>query len=198
MKMYWNFYKMIRIGILGDMGSGKSYVANNFGYPVFNADNEVSKLYKKNKKIFRKLNKKLPNHILSFPIDKIEVIKAILTNKSNLKKIIKIIHVEVRKKMKLFIKKNKNKKIVVLDIPLLLENKINNKSDILVFVESRKEEIEKRIKKRVNFNRRLLNKFKKIQYSKSYKKKKSDFIIKNDFTKKSVKMGIRNILNKIQ
>ena len=189
---------MIRIGILGDIGSGKSYVANNFGYPVFNADNEVSKLYKKNKKIFRKLNKKLPNHILSFPIDKIEVTKAIFTNKSNLKKIIKIVHDEIRKKMKLFIKKNKNKKIVVLDIPLLLENKINNKSDILVFVESRKEEIEKRIKKRVNFNRELFNKFKKIQYSKSYKKRKSDFIIKNDFTKKSVKRGIRNILDKIQ
>ena len=189
---------MIRIGILGDIGSGKSYVANNFGYPVFNADNEVSKLYKKNKKIFRKLNKKLPNHILSFPIDKIEVTKAILTNKSNLKKIIKIVHDEIRKKMKLFIKKNKNKKIVVLDIPLLLENKINNKSDILVFVESRKEEIEKRIKKRVNFNRELFNKFKKIQYSKSYKKRKSDFIIKNDFTKKSVKRSIRNILDKIE
>ena len=189
---------MIRIGILGDIGSGKSYVANNFGYPVFNADNEVSKLYKKNKKIFRKLNKKLPNHILSFPIDKIEVTKAILTNKSNLKKIIKIVHDEIRKKMKLFIKKNKNKKIVVLDIPLLLENKINNKSDILVFVESSKEDIKKRIKKRVNFNPRLLNKFKKIQYSKSYKKRKSDFIIKNDFTKKSVKKGIRNILDKIQ
>ena len=189
---------MIRIGILGDMGSGKSYVANNFGYPVFNADNEVSKLYKKNKKIFRILNKKLPNHILSFPIDKLEVTKAILINKSNLKKIIKIVHDEIRKKMKLFIKKNKNKKIVVLDIPLLLENKINNKSDILVFVESRKEDIEKRIKKRVNFNRRLFNKFKKIQYSKSYKKRKSDFIIKNDFTKQSVKRGIRNILDKIQ
>tara|TARA_B100001996_G_scaffold179364_1_gene136987 strand:- start:128 stop:697 length:570 start_codon:yes stop_codon:yes gene_type:complete len=189
---------MIRIGILGDMGSGKSYVANNFGYPVFDADNEVSKLYKKNKKIFRKLNKKLPNHILSFPIDKLEVTKAILINKSNLKKIIKIVHDEIRKKMKLFIKKNKNKKIVVLDIPLLLENKINNKSDILVFVESKKEDIEKRIKKRVNFNRRLFNKFKKIQYSKSYKKRKSDFIIKNDFTKKSVKRGIRNILGKIQ
>ena len=189
---------MIRIGILGDMGSGKSYVANNFGYPVFNADNEVSKLYKKNKKIFRKLNKKLPNHILSFPIDKLEVTKAILVNKSNLKKIIKIVHDEIRKKLKLFIRKNKNKKIIVLDIPLLLENKINNKSDILVFVESRKEEIEKRIKKRVNFNRKLFNKFKKIQYSKSYKKSKSDFIIKNDFTKKSVKKSIRSILNKIQ
>ena len=189
---------MIKIGIVGGIGSGKSYIAKHFGYPVFNADVEVNKIYKKNKKIFKKLNKKLPDHISSFPIDKLEVTKAILSNKFNLKIIIKIVHDEIRKKIKLFVKKNKNKKIVILDIPLLLENKINNKSDILVFVESKKEDIEKRIKKRVNFNRRLFNKFKKIQYSKSYKKRKSDFIIKNDFTKKSVKRGIRNILDKIQ
>ena len=36
---------MIKIGILGAIGSGKSYVARNFGYPVFNADEEVAKLY---------------------------------------------------------------------------------------------------------------------------------------------------------
>ena len=40
---------MIRIGILGDIGSGKSFVAKSFGCPVFNADNEVGKLYKKNR-----------------------------------------------------------------------------------------------------------------------------------------------------
>ena len=51
---------MIKIGILGDIGSGKSYVAKNFGYPVFNADHEVSKLYKKDRKIFVKLKKILP------------------------------------------------------------------------------------------------------------------------------------------
>jgi len=48
---------MIKIGILGDIGSGKSYVARNFGYPVFNADYEVAKLYQQNKKIFNKLKK---------------------------------------------------------------------------------------------------------------------------------------------
>ena len=48
---------MIKIGILGDIGSGKSFVAKNFGYPIFNADSEVGKIYKKNKKIFYKLNK---------------------------------------------------------------------------------------------------------------------------------------------
>ena len=54
---------MIRIGILGDIGSGKSFVAKSFNYPVFNADNEVGKLYKKNRGIFIKLNKTLPRYI---------------------------------------------------------------------------------------------------------------------------------------
>ncbi len=188
---------MIRIGILGNIGSGKSYVAKKFGYPVFDADYEVSKLYKKDKKIFKKLKKKLPKQISSFPIDKKEITNAILSNKFNLKKIITIVHLEIRKALKLFIIKNKNKKIVILDIPLLLENKINNKNDILVFVDSKKAEVEKRLKKRLNFNQKLINKFKKIQFSSSYKKKKSNFIIKNNFRKKSLNKGIKKILDKI-
>ena len=56
----------------------------------------------------------------------------------------------------------------------------------------------KRLKKRENFNNKLLKKFKNIQLPLDYKKNKADFIIKNDFTKKSVKRGIRNILDKIQ
>ena len=185
---------MIRVGILGDIGSGKSFIASNFGYPVFDADFEVSKLYKKNRKIFVKLQKILPKYISKFPIDKKEITSAILINDNNLKKIISIVHLEIRKKMKKFLKKNKNKKIVILDIPLLLENKINSDNDILVFVNAKKTDINKRLKKRKNFNLKLINKFRKIQYPLIYKKRISQFIIKNNFTKKSVKKDIKNIL----
>ena len=188
---------MIKIGILGEIGSGKSYVALNFGCPVFNADHEVAELYKKDKKIFYKLKKILPQYISKFPIDKKEISSAILANKNNLKKIVKIVHLEVRKKMQLFLKKNNRAKIVILDIPLLLENKINDKKDILVFVDSKKSEILKRLKNRKNFNLKIFQKFKDIQLSSDYKKKKSHFIIKNDFRKKSVKTGINNVLERI-
>tara|TARA_Y100000992_G_C21218339_1_gene469105 strand:+ start:270 stop:857 length:588 start_codon:yes stop_codon:yes gene_type:complete len=189
---------MIRIGILGDIGSGKSYVAKNFGYPVFNADNEVSKLYKKNRNVYHKIKKLLPEYIYEFPIDKVQLSKAILANNSNLQKIIKIVHKEIRKKLLSFLNKNKNKRFVILDIPLLLENKINKKKDILVYIDSRKIEILKNLKKRKNFNPRILSKFKKIQLPLAYKRKKSRFIIKNKFTKKSVKDNVRNILNIIK
>ena len=188
---------MIKIGILGDIGSGKSYVAQSFGYPVFDADREVSKLYKTDKKTFNDLKKILPDYFDKFPIEKKYVLEAILDKKGNLKKIVKIIHKEIRKKMNIFLKKNSHRKIVILDIPLLLENKINNKNFILIYVQSKKSEILKRLKKRKNFNQKLFQKFKKIQLPLDYKRKKSNFIIKNNFTKKNIKKDIQNILSKI-
>ena len=189
---------MKKIGILGDIGSGKSLFAKQFGYPVFNADYEVSKLYKKNKKIYLKLKRIIPEYIYEFPIDKIQLSKAILANNSNLKKIIKIVHKEVSYKLISFLYKNKNKQFVILDIPLLLENKINKKNDILVYIESKKIDIQRNLKRRKNFNYKILKKFKKIQLSLDYKKKNSRFIIKNKFTKKSVKDEIKKILKIIK
>ena len=188
---------MIKIGILGDIGSGKSYIAQKFGYPVFNADYEVAKLYQLNKKIFNKLEKRLPEYIFSFPVKKKEITNAILADKNNLSKIIKVVHIEVRKKMHIFLNKHKNKKIVILDVPLLLENKINKKKDILVFIQAKQSDILRRLKKRKNFNQKLLKIFKNIQYPVKYKMKKSNFIIKNDFTNKTVNESVKNILKEI-
>ena len=183
---------------MGEIGSGKSFVAKNFGYPVFNADYEVSKLYQKNRKIYQKLKKILPDYIYEFPINKSQLSNAILVNNSNLKKIIKIVHKEIRNRLRFFLNKNKNKKLVILDIPLLLENKINKKKDILVYVESSKSDILKKLKKRKNLNLEILSKFKKIQLPLAYKKKNSNFIIKNKFTQKSVKNEIKKILKVIK
>ena len=100
---------MIRIGIVGGIGSGKSYVSKSFGFPLFNADLEVAKLYKQDKTIFIKLKKVLPEYFNSFPVKKKEVADAILGNNSNLRKIIKIIHLSI-KKITPFFKGKQNKK----------------------------------------------------------------------------------------
>ena len=96
---------MIRIAIVGDIGSGKSYIAKLFNYPIFNADLEVAKIYKTNKKCFKNLKKKFPKFFTSLPIKKEEVIRAIIESKTNLKKITNIIHPEIRKKLNIFLKK---------------------------------------------------------------------------------------------
>ncbi len=99
--------------------------------------------------------------------------------------------------MNKFINKNKKKKAVILDIPLLLESKINNKKDILIFVEAKKKEINRRLKKRSNFNLKILKKLKKLQLPLEIKKKKSNFILKNNFKSFSVKKNVKILKNKI-
>ena len=96
-----------------------------------------------------------------------------------------------------FIKKNQNKEIIILDIPLYLENKMNKKKDIMIFIKSKKKEILKRIIKRKNFNLRLYKKFKTLQLPIEVKKKKCKYIINNNFTKDSIKKDIKKILKKI-
>ena len=188
---------MIRIAVLGDIGSGKSYVAKQFGYPVFNADVEIAELYKKNRKCYNKLKKIFPEYIVSFPVKKTELIRAIIAGQYNLRKIIKIVHPEIRFNMNNFVKKNKHKKFVILDIPLLMENKINKKNDILVFVDAKRNEINKRLKKRPNVNLKIVEKFKKLQLPVEFKKKQSDFIIKNNFRNNSIKKNVKIVLEKI-
>ena len=188
-----------KIGILGDIGSGKSFIAKQFGCPVFDADQEVNKIYKKNRYCFKKLKDKLPKYIKSYPINKIELRNAILSNNRNLRKIISVVHPLVKKEMNFFLKKNSKRKIVVLDIPLLIENKLNKKNDILIFIDAKKKKNNSILKKRINYNKKLIENFRKIQKPLILKKNLSTYVIKNNFKllsiKKRVKLIKQNILN---
>ena len=188
---------MIRIAVVGNIGSGKSFVAKSFGLPVFDADKEVSLIYKKNKFLFKKLNKKIPKFIKTFPINKKEILSCILANNKNLKTITKIIHPIVRKKMNLFIKENKKKRAILLDIPLYLENRLNKKGDVIIYVDAHQKHIDQRLRKRPNYNKKLIYKFKKIQLKSNLKKKKSSYIIKNNFNSVIIKRKIKELKTKI-
>ena len=188
---------MIRIAVLGDIGSGKSFFAKQLNIPLFNADNTVSDLYKNSRNLYAKLKKSFPKNISKFPIDKNDLVKTITQNPFNLKKIIKIVHPLVRREMNKFLKKNKNKKAVVLDIPLFLENKLNLDTDILVFVDSPKNKMISRLKKRKNFNMKIYRLLKSLQLPLDLKKEKADFVIKNNFNSAKIKKDAKNLLNKI-
>ena len=188
---------MRRIALVGDIGSGKTFFSKLFKYPIFNADLVVSNLYQKDKLLFRKIKKKFPSKISNFPLKKEELLKIIFHNQKNLNVLGKIIHPIVRKKMKNFFKMNKKKKFVVLDIPLLLENKLNTKKDIIIFVEADKEKINQKLNKRKNINFKLINILRKNQIPSKLKKKKSTYIIKNNFVRNKAKKNIKLILKKI-
>ena len=182
---------MIRICLVGEIASGKTFVSKHFGYPVFNADQEVIKIYKNNRNCFKKLNKRFPNNIINFPISKKELRK--ILNKKNIKIISKIVHPYVRHGLNKFLKKNYLKDFVVLDIPLIIENNLFKKKDILIYVKTPKKIILNRLKKRGNYNQKIINVLKSQQLSINRKIKLSKFIIDNRYEKKRVLKQIKKI-----
>ena len=99
--------------------------------------------------------------------------------------------------MKNFLKKNKKKKFVVLDVPLFLENKLNTRKDIVVFVEADKKRINQKLNKRKNINLKLINILRKNQFPPKLKKKKSTYIIKNNFVRNTAKKNVKLIMKEI-
>ena len=188
---------MIRVGIIGNIASGKSFIAKLFNCPVFNADREVNYLYKNSKQCFKKLKKILPNYIKTFPIKKSEIILAIKDDKKNLKSISSVVHPMVRKQMKTFIRKNNNRKLVILDIPLLIENKLNMKNDVLVFVKSKRNKILERLKKRPNYNKKILKSLNQNQIITSKKIRMANYTIDNNFSPNIMKKKIILLKKKI-
>ena len=188
---------MIRIGVIGGIGSGKSFISKLFKSPVFNADREVEFLYKNNLECFKKLKKKLPRFVKSFPISKSQLIKAINEDKKNLKRISSVVHPLVRKKLKSFLNKNKKNKIIVLDIPLLIENKLYNKKDILIFVKSNQNKVINRLRKRENYNKKIFSNLRKNQANLLKKRKLANYIVDNNFSPNIMKKKISSLKNKI-
>ncbi len=187
---------MIRIGLLGNIGSGKTYVGQLFNFPIFNADEQVKKIYKKNRRCFNKLKKKFPNFIKTFPVKKVELIK--ILNKENINIISKIVHPFVRKELVKFLKKNKKKKYVILDVPLLIENNLHRKNDILIYVKASRHNIIKRLKIRGNYNSKIIEILQKQQIDKNKKIKLSNYVVDNNKNKKYLLKRINYIKDKIK
>ena len=190
---------MIKISVVGDIGSGKTYISKLFRAPYFSADDEVTKLYRKNRKCFKKLKNKFPNFIISFPINKKELMELINRDFFNIKNIGAIVHPFVRKEFNKFLKINKKKQIVILDIPLYLENKMNKKEDVIIFLKTKRSDVNKRLKERKNLNSKILNMLRSSQFPLKRKKNYSHYVLVNNFNrllmKKRVKILKAKILN---
>ena len=187
---------MIKIGITGSLASGKSTVARIFAgtkYPLFNADFQVSKIYRQKmfaSKIFKvfKLNNKKN---IKFKIKNI-----IKKNKGEINKLEKIIHPLIRNQIKIFTRKNKKKKFIFFEIPLLIESKLMKNYDVIIFVNSiRKIRLKRHLKR--GKNKEMFNLLDKRQLPSKKKIKFSDYVINNNGSLKKLKIKIKSIKNKL-
>ena len=185
---------MIRIGLTGSIASGKTTackIVSKTSVPIFSADKVVQKLYKK--KSFNKFVSKKLKFQFNSKFKKI-IKEKILKDKKTLTKLEKIIHPIVRKEMFIFSRKNKNKKLLLFEIPLLIESKLTEYFDVLIFIRSKKKLRLKRYKlKRGNI--KLFSILDKQQLKDTKKMKLCDHLVVNN---KSLTILKKNLLNIIK
>ena len=188
---------MIKIGITGSLASGKTTASKILSYgrgPLFSADKEVKKLFKdKNfkKQLSRKFNIKNDNFI------KKNIKKIILGNNKNIEKLEKIIHPQVRINMKKFTSKNKNRKLLFYEIPLLIESKLMKYFNIIIFVKAKRSLRLKRFKSKSG-NKKLFDLFNKKQLNDNKKIKFCDFVVVNEKDLKILKKNLLDIVSKYE
>jgi len=194
------------IGITGGIASGKTTVSKFLKtkrFVVHDSDLVVSQLYSKPNKFFLNCLKKikLSNAIKKNKINKTIIREEIFNNKAKKKKLEKFIHAEVRKSRNKFLSEHKKKKtpLVILDIPLLFEARLNNICDYVFLLYLPKKLKIKRAMKRKGMKKDILLKIIKNQLSDTYKKKKSDIVINTSKPKKETfKMILKSINNVIR
>ena len=187
---------MIKIGITGSLATGKTTVAKTLSskkYQIFNADKSVKKIYQSNtfkSKVYKKFKLKNKKNIRN------KIKKIISTNKKSLRDLEKIIHPIVRRDIKKFTQKNKSKKYLVFEIPLLIESKLMKNYDKIIFVNSKKNLRLKRYLKKGN-SKKVFNLLNKRQLPPSKKIKFCDYVINNNGSLKLLKKNIKNIMIKL-
>ena len=182
----------IVVGITGGIGSGKSVLSNYLkksGYCVHDSDEEVSLIYKKPTQKFKKIliQVGLKKAIKKKHIDKKIIIKKFFTDIKIKKTLEKHLHLEVKKKRSLFIKKQRAKKtkVVFLDIPLLFENNLDNLFNKTICIISLRTKRQKRIEKSKKISKKIFSEVTKHQTSDRERKKRADYLITNNGTKKN-------------
>ena len=183
------------IGITGSIASGKTTVAHLMAgkkYPLFSADMIVSNLYRK-KNFCKILVEKFKLISKKNVKDQIKLI--LKSNKDNLYKLESIIHPLVRKEMINFLKK-KNK-LLFLEIPLLIESKLNKYFDKLIFVNTNKNlRLKRYIKKKGD--KKTFSLLDKRQLSSALKKNICDHTINNNYSLAILKKNVKNFIKKYE
>ena len=188
---------MIKIGITGSLASGKTTASKILSYkrgPLFSADKAVKELYqsKKFKLLISKRFRIKNNNLIKKSLKKL-----ILENKKNIKKLEKLIHPIVRKKMINFSSKNKNKKLLFYEIPLLIESKLMKHFNVVIFIKAKKQLRLRRFQSK-NGDKKLFNILNNKQMDETKKIKYCDYVIVNEKNLNILKKNLLAILDKYE
>ena len=193
---------MIKIGLTGSIGMGKTETGKIFselGFPIYNADDVVHKLYEPGQKGAEKIKEVFPDSINSDGSVNRESLSAeVLGNVEKIRVLESVIHPLVAEDREIFFEENVDSPAVVLDIPLLFETGGEKFVDIVVVVDAPADIQEERVLSRPNMTKEKLEKIIAEQIPNDIKKEKADFVVDTSVSIEDAKLQVINILEKIK
>jgi len=193
---------MIKIGLTGSIGMGKTETGKIFselGFPIYNADDVVHKLYEPGQKGAEKIKEVFPDSINSDgSVNRESLSVEVLGNVEKIRVLESIIHPLVGEDREIFFEENVDSPAVVLDIPLLFETGGEKFVDIVVVVDAPADIQEERVLSRPNMTKEKLEKIIAEQIPNDIKKEKADFVVDTSVSIEDAKLQVIKILKKIK
>ncbi len=193
---------MIKIGLTGSIGMGKTETGKIFselGFPVYNADDAVHKLYGPGQKGSEKIKEIFPNSINPDGSVNREILSAeVLGDVDKIRALESIIHPLVGEDREIFFKKNADSPAIILDIPLLFETGGEKFVDLVIVVDAPQDIQEERVLSRPNMTKEKFEKIIAEQIPNDVKKKKADFIVDTSISIEDARKQVENIIRKIK
>ena len=191
---------MIKVGLTGSIGMGKSTVASMFkqlGYPIQNADDIVHKLY--SGKAVKPIQKLFPDAIIDNHVDRKKLAKLVAADPEKFKKLESTVHPLVREEEQKFFTEAERSgaKLAVLDIPLLFETNSEVRFDIIVVVSADKKVQHKRVLSRKGMTEEFFKTILKKQMPDSEKRKRAHFIIDTNTSKEITFDQVKEVAREI-
>ena len=191
---------MIKVGLTGSIGMGKSTVADmfkSFGYPVFDADKAVHDLYESGGAGINIIKSFYPAAVVNSAVNRDKLRSYIIENPDKIRELEGLIHPLVKKLRDDFLKINQNKELIVFDIPLLFETGLNKTMDITVVVSAPYHVQHKRVMSREGMTERIFSELLAKQISDDEKKTMADIVIKTDESLNMTKIKVKDLISSL-
>ena len=192
---------MLKVGITGGIGSGKSTVSRFFselGVPVYDSDQRAKSLMQHDDSIIIKIKKEFgDDSYLNNVLNRSHIAEIVFKNELKLKQLNAIVHPLVRTDFNNWLSQNSNAKFVIKEAAIMIESGAYKDLDKLIVVNANREQKIKWIKKRDHLLLEDIENRIQNQLSDKMRNQYADFIIENNSSKKELKQQVLSIYNKL-
>ena len=188
---------MLKIGLTGSIGMGKSTVAAMFaaeGIPVFDADAEVHKLQGPAGKVVAAIEARFPGTTGEAGVNRTALAEAVLGDDAAMKALEAIVHPAVGAERAAFLARHADAPAVLFDIPLLFETGGHAHVDKVVVVSAAADVQRARTLQRPGMTAAKLDAILARQTPDAEKRARADFVVPTDVSLDQTRDAVRRVV----